>query len=186
MAPACGAFSSIVRAQGTVVPVTPFHFGPGGLLAIATRGSVSFLAFCASNVLIDVESLYNMVTHQPRVHTFLHTYLGSTLVAAVVVAAFIPLRHLAAKLPDWQVLGWRHLGLWAVAMGALLGAWSHVLLDSVMHSDITPLAPFSDANGLFRVVSLRALHWGCLVAGALAFAWWMLRSNNSPERSRER
>ena len=103
MAPASGSLSSGVRAQRTAVPVTPFHFGPGGLLAIATRGSVSFLAFCASNVLIDVESLYNMVTHQPRVHTFLHTYLGSTLVAAIVVVAFIPLRHLAAKLPDWQV-----------------------------------------------------------------------------------
>lgn len=37
-----------------------------------------------------------------------------------------------------------------------------------MHSDITPFAPFSDANPLFRVISLAALHWFCLGSGAMA------------------
>ncbi len=37
-----------------------------------------------------------------------------------------------------------------------------------MHSDIMPFAPFSDANPLFRVTSLPALHWLCLGSGAVA------------------
>jgi hypothetical protein len=36
-----------------------------------------------------------------------------------------------------------------------------------MHADITPFAPLSDANPLLRVISLSALHWFCLGAGAL-------------------
>jgi membrane-bound metal-dependent hydrolase YbcI (DUF457 family) len=154
-------------------------------LAVASRKSVSFLSFCAANVLIDVESLYNMVTHKPRIHTFLHTYLGSSLAAALLVVLFIPARRAALALPGWTILAWRKTPLRAIAFGAVLGAWSHVLLDSVMHADITPWAPFSAENALYRVVSLRALHIGCLTAGLAAFVWWILRANTSAERDRD-
>lgn len=164
------------------MPITPFHFGPGALVAVASRSSVSFLAFAATNVLIDVESLYNMVMDQPRIHTFFHTYIGSTIAAALVVLAFIPCRWLARRRPAWPLLGWRRLSVVAVLLGSLVGAWSHVLFDSVMHSDITPLAPFSTANPLYQLVSLRVLHLGCVIAGALGVVWYMLRSNLSLER----
>jgi len=42
------------------------------LQAIAPR-HISFLAFCAANVLIDVESLYNLVQRRHPVHAFFHT-----------------------------------------------------------------------------------------------------------------
>jgi membrane-bound metal-dependent hydrolase YbcI (DUF457 family) len=161
------------------LPVTPFHFGPGALVAAASRSKVSFLAFAATNVLIDVESLYNMLTNQPRIHTFLHTYAGSTLAAAVVVLTFLPCRSVARSLPAWVVLRWRGLSVRAVGLGSLVGAWSHVLLDSVMHSDITPLAPISNSNGLYRIVPLGTLHLFCVVAGIVGVGWCMLRSRKS-------
>lgn len=158
------------------MPITPFHFGPGILVAAASRSRVSFLAFAAANVLIDIESLYNMVTAQPRIHTFLHTYVGSTLAAALIVLLFLPCRRLAQRLPPWPVLGWRNLSVKAVLFGSLVGAWSHVVFDSVMHSDMTPLAPFSNANGLYRIVSLSALHAFCIAAGMVGICWYLLRS----------
>lgn len=148
-------------------------------MSAASRSKVSFLAFAATNVLIDVESLYNMVTGQPRIHTFFHTYLGSTLAAAVVVLGFIPMRWWALKLPSWPLLAWRRLSVMSVLLGSLVGAWSHVLFDSVMHGDITPLAPFSSANGLYRIVPLGALHLFCVGAGIVGAGWYVLRSNNS-------
>jgi membrane-bound metal-dependent hydrolase YbcI (DUF457 family) len=164
------------------LPITPFHFGPGALVAVASRRSVSFLAFAATNVLIDVESLYNMVTAQPRIHTFFHTYIGSTAAAALTLLAFLPGRWLALKLPAWPLLGWRRLKVSAVVLGSLVGAWSHVLIDSFMHGDITPLAPYSNANPLYQLVSLRVLHLGCIVAGAAAVVWYLWRSNSSQEQ----
>jgi hypothetical protein len=157
------------------LPITPFHFGPGALVAAASRSKVSFLAFAASNVLIDVESLYNMVTSQPRVHTFFHTYVGSTLVAAAVVLGFVPLRWLARKLPASPILNWRTLSVRAVFLGSLVGAWSHVLFDSVMHGDITPLAPFSNGNALYRAVPLAVLHLFCIGTGIVGAMWYVLR-----------
>jgi membrane-bound metal-dependent hydrolase YbcI (DUF457 family) len=150
------------------MPVTPFHFGPGGALhAIAPR-RVSFLAFCAANVLIDVEPLYFMLTGQAHLHRFFHTYVGATLMAAATVALFLAARRLATRWRWPDPFAWQSLGLGAVAAGAALGAWSHVLLDSVMHADITPFAPLSDANPLWRIVSLGTLHWSCVGCGLVA------------------
>jgi len=168
------------------VPITPFHFGLGGLITAASRAHVSFLAFCASNLVIDVESVYNIVMRQPRIHTFLHTYIGASLAAAFVVVAFFPARSLAKRVPPSPRMTWQFLPIRAVVLGAVLGGWTHVLLDSVMHGDITPFAPFSNANTLHGVISLVALHVSCAIAGAVGLLWWFLRSNTSPEHSNEK
>jgi membrane-bound metal-dependent hydrolase YbcI (DUF457 family) len=89
------------------MPFTPFHFGPGGLVAAAVPRRVGLLA----------------------------------------TAPF--------------------------AAGALLGGWSHILLDGVMHPDVRPWAPWSDANGLFGIVPLGVLHVACVAAGAAAVIVWI-------------
>lgn len=160
------------------MPVTPFHFGPGAAIHSAAPRYISFLSFCAANVLIDIEPLYYMLTGQVRLHRFFHTYIGATLVAIAAVLLFRVAR--ATPLPD--VLRWRELSLRAVAIGAFLGTYSHIVLDSVMHADIRPFAPFSDANPLLALVSLRALHLFCLIAGALGVAVVLIRRALDPAR----
>jgi len=149
------------------MPFTPFHFGAGAALHAVAPRHVSFLSFCAANVLIDVESLYNLVNQRHPVHAFFHTYIGATLVIAAVMVLFMGSRWFATRFWLPNLLGWRELSLVQVAIGAALGAYSHIVLDSVMHSDIRPLAPFASSNGLLGVVSLGTLHITCLVAGAL-------------------
>jgi hypothetical protein len=167
------------------MPVTPFHFGPGALVHALAPRHVSFLAFCAVNVLIDIESLYNLVTWRYPVHAFLHTYVGASLVAAAAVAALAGIRRLAAglSLPDW--LHSQGPTLRQVALGAAAGSYSHVALDSVMHADIRPLAPFSGANPLLGAVSLGVLHWSCLVAGAAAVLVLGARRRMTPPTPRQ-
>lgn len=136
------------------MPITPFHFGPGAVLhAIAPR-YVSFLSFCAANVLIDFESLYNLVNHRHPVHAFFHTYVGATLAIGAILSLFVVSRWFASRLWLPNLLRWRELSLLQVGAGATLGAYSHVALDSVMHRDIQPLAPFSAANVLLSAVPL--------------------------------
>jgi membrane-bound metal-dependent hydrolase YbcI (DUF457 family) len=128
---------------------------------------ISFLSFCAANVLIDVESLYNLINNRHPVHAFLHTYVGATLVVVAVVMLFIVARRFAS--PTWlpNFLRWRELSLVQVGLGCALGAYSHVVLDSVMHHDIRPLAPFATTNAILGVLSLSTLHLMCLALGAL-------------------
>ncbi len=152
------------------MPVTPFHFGPGALLHSAAPRRVSFLAFCVANVLTDVEPLVFMLRGESPLHRFCHTFVGATVVAAGTVALFLAARAAAPRLRLPNVLGWRDLAVAPVVVGAVLGTSSHVVLDALMHGDVRPFAPFSDANPLLRVVSLRALHLGCVAAGALGLA----------------
>ena len=69
-----------------------------------------------------------------------------------------------------ELFDWQDLGIGAVAIGATAGTFSHVLLDSVMHPDIRPFAPFSDSNPLFGAISVQALHWSCVVSGLVGIA----------------
>ena len=158
------------------MPITPFHFGLGALLHGAAPRHVSFLSFCTANVLIDVESLYNLVQRNDPVHAFLHTYVGATLIVTATSMLFLAARALAAR--GWlpASLRWRKLTVRQVVVGAVLGSYSHVVLDSVMHGDIQPLLPFSPTNDLLGVVSLGALHVACLAAGVVGAVLVAVRS----------
>jgi len=150
------------------MPITPFHFGAGVALHAAAPRHVSFLSFCVANILIDVEPLYYMLTQQYPLHRFLHTYIGATFILALSFVLFIFALWLVTffPIPDW--LRWQELKPAPVAAGAAAGSYSHIVLDSVMHDDITPLSPFSDSNALLGAVSLDTLHWSCAVAGFAA------------------
>jgi membrane-bound metal-dependent hydrolase YbcI (DUF457 family) len=50
----------------------------------------------------------------------------------------------------------------------------HVIPDAIMHSDVRPLAPFSDENPFLGAVSLGSLHLALVVMGVLAIAWLRL------------
>ncbi len=144
------------------MPVTPFHFGPGAALNAAAPRHVSFLAFCAANVLIDIESGLNMLMHRDPVHAFFHTYVGATIALAATIALFWSGRQLALWVPLPNLFGWKQLTLLAVTIGAAAGAYSHIALDSIMHADMEPLAPFREGNALLGIVSLGTLHLFCI------------------------
>jgi membrane-bound metal-dependent hydrolase YbcI (DUF457 family) len=147
------------------MPITPFHFGPGAALHALAPRHVSFLAFCAANVLTDVEPLYYMLSDQFPVHRFLHTYVGATPMVAAVLALFLAARWLALRLRLPNPLDWQGLGLMQVLLGAAAGCYSHVAIDSIMHYDMSPFAPFSNLTPTYGIVSLDTLHIACALAG---------------------
>jgi len=160
------------------MPFTPFHFGPGAALHAIAPTHVSFLSFCAVNVLIDFESLYNLVGRHRPVHASFHTYVDATIVIAITVVLFVVLRRAAERVTLPNPFQWQQLKVAAVVSGAILGGYSHVALDSIMHPDIRPLSPFSEANVLFGAVPLGWLHLLCVafgVAGAVGVGLrWLL------------
>jgi hypothetical protein len=161
------------------MPVTPFHFGPGLLIKSLIPGRFSFAAFIATQVVIDVETIYWILRDAWPVHRVLHTLPGGALAGALVACATAPLlpplaRWLAKRLPSIAgVVRARphHLAaesrMGAALLGGLIGGVSHALLDGVMHLDIQPFRPLTTSNPLLNAVSLPALHLACTAAGAL-------------------
>lgn len=158
------------------MPFTPFHFGPGAMLHAAAPKQVSFLAFCAANVIIDLEPLYFMLTRQFPLHRFFHTYIGASIILLSTLALFVGALKLASIMPLPDLFGWKQLTVRPVAVGAALGSYSHIALDSFMYSDIRPFAPLSVANPFLDAVSLNTLHWSCFAAGAVGLTVVVIRN----------
>ncbi len=153
------------------MPVTPFHFGVGLLAKGAAPERVSLGAFVAAQVVIDCESAYFLLRDEWPVHRVLHTF---ALAAPVGAAAGLALAALLRA-------RWRGVeSAWGPALlGGLLGGLTHPLLDGLMHADIRPLRPFSDANPLLGLIGLPALHLACVLAGLLGAVLWFLRARSA-------
>lgn len=162
------------------MPFTPFHLGPGLLLEAAGGRHLSFLVFGFSQVAMDLEVGVRILRGDRVLHGFSHTYLGATLIGAASVLLGRPVcqRFLDALVPPvapaWQAAlrGPPRISWTAAAVGSFAGTWSHVALDSLMHGDLRPFAPWSGWNPWLGAVSRAMLHLGCLAAGAAGFLLW--------------
>ena len=165
------------------MPITPLHMGPGLVFKGALGRRMSVVSFGLSQVAIDIEPLLAIVFGWPVLHGWTHTYLGATLIASIVTA-------LARGPSLWIVHRWNQelryhkldrfqspdtLTWGQVAAGAFVGTYSHVAIDSLMHPDMRPIAPFSPVNALLGLASYDAISLACgilLVAGIAAWALW--------------
>ena len=162
------------------MPFTPFHFGLGlAAKAVAPR-CFSLVLFVSLQVVIDLESLYNLVRDRDPVHRFLHTFIGATLLA--VVSALIGLPVATRLRPPLGRTPARRFSL-LLAM-ALFATWSHVVLDGIMHRDIRPFRPFTDRNPLRGVIGLGALHGGLILLGLIGLIVIAFRRPSSEDTRR--
>jgi hypothetical protein len=164
------------------MPFTPLHMGPALALKAVMRRRFSVLSFGIAQVAIDVEPGLGLLYGWERLHGWTHTYVGAVVIASLVTVLSAPLcswilRRWNRELRDHR-LGWLadpdDLAPGAVAAGAFIGTLSHVALDSLMHPDMRPLAPFSPHNSLLDAIPLAALEIGCIAAAALGIAAWLL------------
>lgn len=146
------------------MPFTPFHSGPGTLFKAIGGERFSFMIFGGSQVLMDVEPLVRIVRGDAVVHGISHTVAGAFVVALASGAVGLPLGNVALR--HWSVsgsiIGWR-----TALISALVGTYSHIVLDAVMHRDIHPLWPITQANDFLGIISVGALHVLCVVSGLL-------------------
>jgi membrane-bound metal-dependent hydrolase YbcI (DUF457 family) len=128
-----------VVLQQEKMPFTPLHAGPGLLLKGVCPTRLSLLSFLLAQVVIDLEPLSYMIMDQWPLHRMAHTLLGATGVAGVVICMMtlirqVPrVRSMATDSGEFSLAG--------ICVGALVGTWSHVLLDSIVHRDVRLLAP---------------------------------------------
>lgn len=168
------------------MPFTPFHFGVGIAAKAALAGRFSLVLFIALQVVIDLESLYNLVYGRYPVHRFLHTFVGATLLALLASASLFAVLRCWAFIPGRRVRPSPHLFALLLAT-SLFATWSHVVLDGIMHRDARPLWPMTDLNPLLSLIGLGGLHLVCLVLGifglvALAIQWLLREQASNPLR----
>jgi membrane-bound metal-dependent hydrolase YbcI (DUF457 family) len=160
------------------MPFTPFHFGLGAAIKAFYPASFSFLIFAGSQVLMDIEPGIRIYLGTEVLHGHTHTLLGALAigVVAVVIGKPISERVIRLFLGKRSELSWR-----AASTGAFVGTFSHLVLDAIMHQDMRPLQPFSDANLLLNSVPLGLLHLLLLIGGLLGGLIAGYRASRSAE-----
>jgi len=155
--------------------------GPGLAIKALAGGRFSVLTFGIAQVAMDIEPLVGMIRGSSVLHGPTHTYLAACFIAIVVAAVSPPICRPILRRWNRELvfhrLGWlaapESFAPVAVIAGAFVGTLSHVVLDSIMHSDISPLAPWSDANALLGLISIGALHQFCVLLGLLGIVGWI-------------
>jgi hypothetical protein len=166
------------------MPFTPFHFGPGAAAKAIIPRYFSFSVFCFAQVVTDCETAYHMLRHEYPLHRWMHTYAGATVVAAFCIIVGRPICqaavrfwHASSDMPFKAYFpGTDRISLVSAVVGAFIGTYSHVFLDSIMHPDIQPFLPWSSQNGCYGIVGVFALHGLCLLLG-LAGALYVARQS---------
>jgi membrane-bound metal-dependent hydrolase YbcI (DUF457 family) len=166
------------------LPLTPFHFGPGLFIKGLVSRRFSWLAFIASQIVIDLETLYYLSQGKHPVHRFFHTFLGATIAGLLTGAILVGTRHMLEVRSPSLLLGFMktlrpslkaELSNIGLLVGAVVGGLSHPLLDGIMHRDIRPFAPWTEKNPLLQLIDLEALHLGCVFLGIIGFLFMTIR-----------
>ncbi len=153
------------------MPFTPIHMGPGILIKAILQGSFSLMVFGWTQIVMDIQPLIVMITGEGHLHGYTHTYAGAVLIALFAALTGKYLSELGLK-----ILGISKnenpisIVWWVVFLSAFVGSFSHVFLDSVMHSDVEPFFPFMMDNQFLGLISVPMLHKICLYSGLFGTA----------------
>jgi membrane-bound metal-dependent hydrolase YbcI (DUF457 family) len=130
--------------------------------------SFSLMVFGWAQIVMDLQPLVVMITGQGHLHGFSHTYLGGTLIALFSAISGKYLSEVGlliigiSKRENPIRITW-----WVVFLSAFIGTFSHVFLDSIMHSDVEPYYPISLYNPLHNIISVSLLHKICVYSGLI-------------------
>ena len=145
----------------------------------------SFTIFCFAQIVTDFETIYHILQGEYPLHRWFHTYLGATVVAIGCVVVGRPVCQAALRTwSRWEKAPFKHyfaeterISVGTAVISAFIGTYSHVFLDSIMHADVVPFAPFSTRNPLYGIIGLFTLHALCVALGALGT--WYLASRST-------
>jgi hypothetical protein len=158
------------------MPATPFHFGPGLLVKAAAPRHFSMAAYSLSQVVIDIESGYFMLHHATPVHREAHTFaiggMIGLLCGLIVSRVGVWFARPRDVVPEALAAEYR---LPVAVLSGVFGGIFHSVLDGIMHADIRPFRPFTDANPLYGLVSVRNLYLFCIVTGLVGAALLLAR-----------
>jgi len=156
--------------------------GAAMIVKPAGRRHFSVLVFGIAQVAMDIEPMIGMISDWDVLHGPSHTIIGALLIAALVAWFSPPLCNFILSKFNQEVA--HHSVAWlqepypiartAALTGAFLGTLSHLILDSLMHHDIHPLEPFSNANPLTDLVSHDGVYQLCVVLGVIGTVAWAI------------
>ncbi|MFW9832023.1 MAG: metal-dependent hydrolase [Candidatus Thorarchaeota archaeon] len=160
------------------MPFTIFHLGPSLIIGLIFFPYLFLPAILLGSVIVDVEPLAFLLLNLPIVHVFFHTFLGATLMALLVTVVVYLLRGFLSEIMSVFQLP-QSASLLTIALAALIGVYSHVILDAFLYPEMQPFWPLL-GNPFLGLISSSAVFLICILCFVTAipvfiFQIWRIR-----------
>ncbi|HCS64509.1 MAG TPA: hypothetical protein DIW64_10770 [Cellvibrio sp.] len=161
------------------MPFTPIHMGPGIFIKALLQGSFSLMVFGWTQIIMDIQPLVVLITGDGHLHGFSHTYIGAILLAILSAVTGKYLSQLGLWVLRLRPSATISISWSVVFLSSFIGSFSHVFLDSIMHSDVQPFFPATLSNPMWQIISVSLLHKLCLYSGLVGAAiYYFIRWRN--------
>lgn len=142
------------------MPFTPFHLGPGLLIAMLFFPYIDVVVVLVASIIIDLEPAYYLYTEGYAYHGFFHSFLGCSIMAIILSMVAYPLRKTYLQILSKFGLK-QETSFKKILVSALIGTNFHVLLDAFLYPEMQPFLPFQ-GNIFLNVLGWWAVYELCL------------------------
>ena len=146
------------------MPFTPLHIGPGMAVKAIAQDKFSLIIFGWAQILVDLQPLVVVLTHEGQIHGVTHTFVGGAVLGAAAAASGKPMGVVLLNLfrkkekppirISWKTAWW----------SGLVGGLSHVLLDGLIYPDMSPFWPFVQGTRM-DIFTSRGMTAFCIFSG---------------------
>jgi len=157
------------------MPLTPFHLGPTLLLGVLLYRWLDLPTLLAGSVIVDVRAA--LIVFGPfdgPVHGILTTFAGGTIIALVTGAAVLVLPQSVQSVLNYTRLA-DTTSASASFGAAIVGVYSHIVLDSLLYTDTHPFYPSAWNPFFIDGVRFIPVYGGCALAGVLGLSMFAVR-----------
>lgn len=157
------------------MPFTPFHLGPSLAFGLPLRKKIHAPTFIVANVIVDVEPfLVLFLSLKHPLHGYLHTFLSAFFLGLILGYTMFVLEKILNPLYKRLLLENSQTSTLGSFMAAgILGIMLHVLLDSLLYSDIHSFYPIA-ANPLYNPALSLAVYSLCVWMGLFGIAFYII------------
>ncbi|NOQ38602.1 hypothetical protein GQ472_07005 [archaeon] len=137
-----------------------------------------------ANVIVDVEPFVVLLFGLDYpLHGFFHSFLGGSLIALVLYFAVVKCYPWILKVMNTFRVG-QEMSRRKILLSCFFGVYLHIILDSVLYTDIMPFFPF-DVNPFFGIFGLASgdIYQSCvimLIVGVILLAYVWIKNKDYP------
>ena len=156
------------------MPFTPFHLGPGLLIGLIFKQWINIPAILIASIIVDVRAAYCLFTGCYPLHGPLHTFLGALILSSLVIFSIYLFRDRLKPISIFLKIK-QDYSLQSIVIGAVIGVWSHVILDAFLYPEMVPFWPVhgNPFIGIFGSIEIYGFCIMGFVIGGMIY-WYIL------------
>jgi membrane-bound metal-dependent hydrolase YbcI (DUF457 family) len=155
------------------MPFTPFHMGPSLLIGLIFFPYLYIPSILLGSIIVDLEPLAFLILDLPVLHLFFHTFLGATIMAILGSVVLILLRGVFEKIMTFFLLPQTASPI-KITVVTIIGAYSHIILDGFLYSEMQPFWPIL-GNPFLGLVSSSSVYLFCVICFIIAIPLYIIQ-----------